>query len=69
MYLVLDLENLSLNHFEPPLPENQTVIAPEGSLFQQTCLQPYSLPPARQWWLNSAGHTVIFSISCVTEVE
>lgn len=55
-----DLENLTLTSFEPILPEDQTRIVSEGSLFQQTCLQPNSLPSARQWWLNSAGHTVIF---------
>ncbi|GLV45808.1 off-track [Carabus blaptoides fortunei] len=61
------LENLSINHFEPPLPANQTIIAPEGSLFQQTCLPPYSLPSARQWWLNSGGHTI--SDSGTTRVD
>lgn len=59
-----DLEDLAGTSFEPPLPEDQTLIIAEGFLFQQTCLEPYSQPPARQWWLNAAGHTVrsFFSI-------
>jgi len=30
----------------------------EGSFFQLTCLEPKSLPLAKKWWQNSAGHTV-----------
>lgn len=33
-------------------------MAAEGSFFQLTCLEPPSLPKAKKWWLNPAGHTV-----------
>ncbi|KYB28864.1 Tyrosine-protein kinase-like otk [Tribolium castaneum] len=53
------LSEFTVNSFEPPLSENSNqVVAPEGGLFQLTCLEPDSLPPAKKWWLNTGGHTV-----------
>lgn len=61
--LFTDLRNLTVNHFEPPLSNDQTRVAPEGSLFQQTCLSPPSIPPATVLWLSPGGHIVSFDIS------
>lgn len=60
MVLLSDLHNLTTLSFEPPLNKERKKVAPEGSLFQLTCLEPLSLPPAKKWWLNPTGHTVRF---------
>jgi PTK7 protein tyrosine kinase 7 len=53
------LKNFTSKSFEPPLPEDsREVVAAEGGPFQLTCLEPDSLPPAKKWWTNPAGHTV-----------
>ncbi|KAJ8929669.1 hypothetical protein NQ314_017619 [Rhamnusium bicolor] len=52
------LEPFTANSFEPPLPEYSQKIIGEGSLFQLTCLEPNSLPPAKKWWENPKGHTI-----------
>ncbi|RZC31862.1 tyrosine-protein kinase-like otk [Asbolus verrucosus] len=53
-----DIKNFTSNSFEPTLPKNSRRIVAEGSSFQLTCLEPKSLPQAKKWWLNVAGHTV-----------
>ncbi|XP_063911044.1 tyrosine-protein kinase-like otk [Zophobas morio] len=53
------LKDFTSKSFEPPFPdESREVVAAEGSLFQLSCLEPDSLPPAKKWWLNIAGHTI-----------
>ncbi|XP_066148461.1 tyrosine-protein kinase-like otk [Euwallacea fornicatus] len=44
--------------FEPPLPQGDRKVVGEDLFFQLTCLEPRSLPLAKKWWQNSAGHTI-----------
>ncbi|XP_060519446.1 tyrosine-protein kinase-like otk [Cylas formicarius] len=52
------LEPFSDKSFEPPLHNDGAVVVGRGSLFQLTCLEPSSLPPAKKWWQNPNGHTI-----------
>lgn len=52
------MEPFTATSFEPALPENSQKIIGEGSLFELTCLEPKSFPPAKKWWENAKGHTV-----------
>ncbi|XP_017770626.1 PREDICTED: tyrosine-protein kinase-like otk [Nicrophorus vespilloides] len=52
------IHNLTDALFEPPLPEGSKHVIAEDSFFQQTCLEPKSVPPAKKFWMNPDGHTI-----------
>lgn len=60
------LEQFTSDSFEPSLSEHMVV--GEGSFFQLTCLEPKSLPLAKKWWQNSAGHTVCVDYDCLIDL-
>ncbi|CAH0547715.1 unnamed protein product [Brassicogethes aeneus] len=52
------IKDFTESSFEPPLTEDSKKVVAEGGSFQLTCLEPESVPLAKKWWQNKAGHTI-----------